>query len=101
MKVVNPNDTTHTIKLIPRFYGITSIDLSLYNEATQETTSVTDVYSVTSGVASVVFDFTFLEDDKYQFKLVDGATVVYRGKLIATSQEPQQYKLDNGLYSYE
>jgi len=101
MKVVDPNDTTHTIKLIPRFYGITSIDLSLYNESTQVTTSVTDVYSVTSGVASVVFDFTFLENDKYQFKLVDGSTVVYRGKLIATSQDPQEYKLDNGLYSYE
>lgn len=101
MKVVSPNDTTHTIKLIPRFYGISSIDLSLYNEATQETTSVTDVYSVTHGIATVVFDFTFEEDDKYQFKLVDGETVIFRDKLIATSQEPQEYKLDNGLYSYE
>ena len=101
MKVVDPNNTTHTIKLIPRFYGITSIDLSLYNEATQETTSVTDVYSFTSGVATIIFDFTFEENDKYQFKLVDGSTVIYRGKLIATSQEPQQYKLDNGLYTYE
>ena len=101
MKVVDPNNTTHTIKLIPRFYGVTSIDLSLYNESEKVTTTVTDVYSVTSGVASIVFDFTFLEDDKYQFKLVDGTEVVYRGKLIATSQEPQEYKLDNRLYSYE
>ena len=101
MKVVDPNDTTHTIKLIPRFYGISSIDLSLYNEADQVTTTVTDAYSVTNGIATLIFDFTFLEDDKYQFKLVDGSTVIYRGKLIATSQEPQEYKLDNGLYSYE
>jgi hypothetical protein len=27
--------------------------------------------------------------------------VVYRGSLIATSQNPQQYKLTAGLYRYE
>ena len=101
MKVVDPNNTTHTINLIPRIYSVSSIDLSLYNEATQVTTSVTDAYSVTDGVATIIFDFTFEDNDKYQFKLVDGSEVVYRGKLIATAQDPQDYKLTDGLYSYE
>ena len=101
MKVVNPNDTTHVIKLIPRLYEITSIDLSLYNEATQVTTTVTDAYSITNGISTLTFDFTFEENDKYQFKLVNGSNVVYRGKLIATTQDTQEYKLTNGLYTYE
>ena len=98
MKVVNPNDNIHTINLIPRDYLFQSIDLSLYNEATQEVTSVTNAYNVVAGILTIDFEHEFTEDDKYQFKLVDGEEVIYRDKLHATSQNPQDYKLSNGLY---
>ena len=101
MKVVDFNDSNHTLKLIPRFYTVNSIDISLYNESTKVTTTTTNAYTITNGMMTYGFTHTFLDNDKYQFKLLDGATVVYRGKLIATSQTPQDYKLTNGLYTYE
>ena len=101
MKVVDFNDTNHSIKLIPRFYTVNSIDIELYNEATKETTTTTNAYTVTNGVLTYPFTHTFLNNDKYQFKLLDGTAIVYRGKLIATDQVPQDYKLTDGLYTYE
>lgn len=101
MKVVDPNDTIHSIELIPRFYTINSIDIKLYNEADRVETTTTNAYSVTNGVMTYGFTHTFEDNDKYQFTLLDGANVVYRGKLTATSQTPQEYKLTTGLYTYE
>ena len=39
----------------------------------------------------------------YQIKIIDkdSSEVIYRGKMIATSQETQDFKLTNGLYTYE
>ena len=101
MKVIDFNDSVHSIILIPRFYTINSIDIKLYNEVDRVTTTTTNAYSVTDGIMTYGFTHTFLENDKYQFTLLDGTDVVYRGKLIATAQTPQDYKLTNGLYTYE
>jgi len=100
MKIVLPSDTTHSIDLIPRFYP-TSIVLNLYNETTRESTDVASTFSVVDGIMNVSFDFTFTENQKYQIKIKESDEVVYRGKLIATSQAPQDYKLTEGLYRYE
>lgn len=99
MKVVNPNDTNHTIELIPREYK-EDVVLDLYNEATKEETTVVNVSSVLDGIFSINFDFSFSENDKYQIKVSKDSEVLYRGKLIATSQLPQDYKLTKDLYFY-
>jgi hypothetical protein len=100
MKVVNPNDATHVIKLIPRFY-IEVATLKLYNEVTRIETDIANVISTIDGITSVTFDFTFAENDKFQIKIEDAGIIIYRGKLMATSQNPQKYKLSNNLYYYE
>jgi len=83
MKVVNPNNTTHTIELVPRIYPLGTIELELYNETTKVTTVVDNTFLVTDGVLTLDFDFTFVESDKFQFKLTSGTDIAYRGKLIA------------------
>ncbi|HKK11862.1 MAG TPA: hypothetical protein VJ945_03465 [Flavobacteriaceae bacterium] len=100
MKVVLPADTTHNITLIPRFDTVNALTLSLYNEATKVSTTVSNSYLETDGNLVITFDFTFVEKDKYQIKILDGTDVLYRGKLIATTQEPQDYKLTDGRYTY-
>ena len=99
MKVVNPNNTTHAISIIPRSY-VEPIVLELYNEVTQVETIVANSITVTDGILLITFDFTFLEGDKYQIKLSKDSEILYRGKLLATSQDPQRYKLTNGVYFY-
>ena len=68
MKVVNPNETNHTIELIPRSYQ-EDVVLDLYNEATRVETTVANISSFLDGIFSISFDFTFAENDKYQIKI--------------------------------
>jgi len=101
MKVVNPNNTNHDIKLISRVYPVGTLDLLLYNESTQVETSVTNTYIVQDGFLNLNFDFTFVEGDKFQIKILELTDVIYRGKLIATAEETQTYLNDNNEYYYE
>lgn len=110
MKVVNPNNTSHTIKLISRYYPADSLILYLYNEATQVETSIdidligisfVNYYNIVNGYINIDFDFTFSENEKYSIKLADNKDIIYRGKLIATTEETQNYLADNNEYYYE
>jgi len=100
MKIVNPNDTEHTLLLIPRFYPTGGLVLSLYNEFTQVSTDVDNIYVTTDGNLFITFDFEFENNSRYQIKITEGENVVYRGKLMATTQEPQDFKLTNNVYYY-
>jgi len=98
--VIDPSNTTHTLSVVPRFYPSTNIVVELYNEATNVTTSPSNTYTITNGKVNITFTFTFLENDRHQLKVTEGTEVVYRGKTLTTSQEPQDFKLTNGLYTY-
>jgi hypothetical protein len=100
MKVVDPNNATHNITLIPRFETSSALTLVLYNETTQESTTVTNTYDIRDGNLTITYDFTFTDKDKFQIKITDGTDVIYRGKIIATTQTPQDYKLTDGIYVY-
>jgi len=100
MIVVNPEDINHTFDIIPRYYR-KAIVLELYNEVTQVSEIVNQLFVVDDGIMTVSFSYTFTEQAKYQIKLTDDNGVIFRGKLIATSQTPQDYKQTNNLYVYE
>lgn len=100
MNVVNPNDTTHNIFIIPRYYEVDELVLNLYNEATRLAEDVDFEYSIIDGKMTIVFDFTFLENDRFRVKISQQDEIVYRGKLFAILQLPQEYKLTNNVYYY-
>jgi len=109
MKVISPTDTTHIIKLIPRFYEIgETITLNIYDESGRINQDVTTGnFTVVDRFVNITFtdtefdDLDFYENGKYQLKItdVDTSEILYRGKMIATTQIPQDYKLTNGLYT--
>ena len=101
MKIVNPNNTNHDIKLISRVYPVATLDVLLYNESTQIETSVVNTYILQDGFLNLNFDFTFVEGDKFQIKILELTNVIYRCKLIATSEDTQTYLNDNNEYYYE
>lgn len=101
MNVVNPNNITHELQIIPRFYPSGELVFTLYNEATQIKTNVTIIYLVENGVLTFTFDFDFTDGQKFQFKILEGTEIVYRGKIIATTQETQNYLTDKNEYYYE
>ena len=102
MKVINPNNQINEIKLIPRFNDVEAFDLLLINETTkEETTFFIDNYSYQNGILVFGFDFDMNEGDKYELKLSILNEVLYRGKIFATAQEPQDFDLTKDLYIYE
>lgn len=111
MNVINPNNITHEIQVIPRYYSDSdTITLVLYDEASQEETIITldnPAFSFSNNFVfledflQVKFNFTFLEGNRFQFKIVDNTEIVYRGKIIATTQETQNYLTDKNEYYYE
>lgn len=86
--------------LIPRFDSSNALTLYLYNETSQVKSTVENTYVVTDGNLTMNYSFTFADNSKYKIEIKDGANVIYRGKLIATTQTPQDYKLTDGEYIY-
>lgn len=101
MKVVNPANTSHEIVIIPRQYTYTDLVLELYNEETQLSEIVTNTFSTEDGLLTVGFDYDFIDGQKFQIKITEESEVLYRGKLIATTQSTQTFKASNELYYYE
>ena len=102
MKVIAPTTGNTDMTLIPRFYPDTAVVVSIFNETSQVTTTPANSYVIRNGEMIVSFTQTFVDKDKHQIKIVDSnSKVVFRGKTICTSQEPQDFKLTNGLYYYE
>jgi len=105
LKVVNPTDVTHSITLIPRFDNFGLLTLELFNEVTKDKTIVSNIQQLVDGNLIITYDFVFADKDRFQIKITEGPDpdkdpVVYRGKLLATEQNPQDFKLDEGLYFF-
>ena len=50
---------------------------------------------------TITFDYNFIENDKFTIKISDSNGVIYRDKLISTSQTTQDFKSTKDLYYYE
>ena len=101
MIVINPNNTAHVIKLIPRFYPTETIVFNLFNEALQTSQNIDNEYLTVNGITSIGFDLECIEFAKYQIKITENNDVVFRGKLFVTSQNPETFKASKDLYYYE
>lgn len=101
MKVLNPNNTNHTITLQPRFNPITDLVIELINEVTKVKHDLINTYTFFGGVLDMNFDFELMsENDRFTFKITENETVIYRGSIFCTSQDPQDYKLTENKYIY-
>jgi hypothetical protein len=99
-KVLDFNDTNHSISLVPRYYPEGAVTFELYNESTKVKTVVSNTYMITNGLFTITFDYTFENKEKYQIKLEENS-IVFRGKLLITDQNTQEYRLTKDLYYYE
>lgn len=101
--IVNPNLTTHTIKLIPRFSTSNVLTLTVTDSTLGITTDLTTTYTTGGDYKlALTFDYTFTAESSYQLKLTDSVTseIVYRGLVLATTQNSQTYKLTENLYRW-
>jgi len=100
MKVVNPNNTTHIIGIIPRYYGFVDAVLTLSSLTDDKDEVVAYTSVLTEGVLSITFDYDFTERDKYTVKLIEIDEVVWRGQIFATEQETQDFDITENYFTY-
>lgn len=100
MIVVDSTQTTHTSSIYPRFIPCLGVVYELYNETTREAIEIPNIYTVVDGIMSITYNYTFIEDSKFQVKVTQGEDVVYRGRLIALNQDTQEYDPTDGIYTY-
>jgi hypothetical protein len=101
MKILNPNDVNHTIKLIPRFYPNGICKFQLKNEYDKEFTNI-DINPINDN-GILIFNFItkpFENNSFYQIKITNNSEIMYRGKLFVTTQSDdlQNFKLTKDIY---
>lgn len=98
MTILDPDNSTHSIKLIPRYYNIDNVHtVSLYDEDLRTSSNLTiDTRTLSNGYIVYGFDLTTVEGKEYQIKITDNTTsnIVYRGKIFVTSQTTQDYNIN-------
>jgi len=110
MKIVSPNDEDHQITLIPRNNEQQGIILDIINDATKEVTTLNSTftnfvsYNYLDGIGYLDVTFNFEDKQKYTIKVycsLNQDNVIYRGNVLSTTQETQDYKQTKDLYFYE
>lgn len=109
MKIVSPNDSSHSIDLIMRRTDIPAHTVAvLRNETTKVEFQISDITGITTtdGVTTLAFtteESELVDKTKYELKIYCRVSdeVFFRGKILATTQETQDYKLTKDLYFYE
>ena len=134
MIIVNPNNTTHTVSVVPRFdvESVTeevqafvdrvSADSGIVEseECTRDSiqkdflsvvitdsfkdvsNSLDNTFEVLNGKLIITFDYDFRSESRYDVAVtyINTSEVIYRGAMVATTQETQEYKLTNDKYYY-
>ena len=133
--IINPNNTTHTISVIPRFYvdtvtqeiqdfvdrvsadsGIVEDDgciresiqesflsVIVTDSFKNESTSLENAFEIENGMLVVTFDYTFTDESSYNITInyVNTSEVIYRGLILATTQDTQDYSLTQSEYNWK
>ena len=133
--IINPNNTTHTISVIPRFYvdtvtqeiqdfvdrvsadsGIVEDDgcikesiqedflsVIVTDSFKNESTSLENTFEIENGMLVVTFDYIFTDESSYNIAInyVNTSEVIYRGLILATVQDTQDYSLTQSEYNWK
>lgn len=97
MIVISPNDSSHTIKVIPRTLNIDNDHtFALTNDDTRVSVDVSNTKVINGGYIDYVVNITNTEGQSYSLKITDDITtlVVWRGKIFCTTQITQTYKIN-------
>lgn len=97
MHVLDPNNTTHTVYLYPRYYDTgTTLRVDMTQEDRDSTSTITPNSVTLSDQYMVIeLDLTCVEGENYGVKVYDSTNdqIYYRGKVFVTEQTPQEFKL--------
>jgi len=105
MIIVNPDNTNHTISVVPRFDvtpGSGELTMVLTDSYKNTSDTLVNTFDVSRGKLIITFDYTFRSEGRYDIAVtyLNTSEVLYRGAAIATNQDTQEYKLTNNKFYY-
>lgn len=86
MKIIYAENTTHEIRLIPRYYPEGSIIMELENQVTRTKGNVTNSYEIIDGNMIVTFEMVVKNKDNYYFTLSKEGKIIYKGQIIVKDE---------------
>lgn len=100
MNILDPNHTTHNLKIIPRFYPEGDVTVELINPETKTTDTFIVIPEISGGYMYLSFEGILKEGSFLRVKLTADDEVVYRGGLFVTTQaaDTQNYKKTKDLF---
>lgn len=103
MNILPPTATSHTLKIIPRYYTEDDLVMTLFNEESKVETDYVIEPVVLDGYMYISFVQGFVNNSNYQIKIHLNNDIVYRGKLFITDQSSntQDYKITKDVFIYE
>lgn len=102
MTVFNPDNVTHTFKIIPRDYAdlniLSPLSIALLNEDKNVDVVVTEftITDTCNGYLSMSFIAKLNEGESFQIKITNTDTeeIIFRGKAFATDKATQNYNIN-------
>lgn len=100
MTILNPNNTTHNIVIIPR-YDVENITLILRNEET-DVTEEFDLFSTyANGYMTIELEKEVKEGENFEIEVRDINVILFRGKVFCTEQtDLENYKNNTDIIRY-
>ena len=98
---VNTNNTSHLLKITPRLFQCTDIEIVITDSFKRVVDTVYPTYWEDNNLLNVSFDYDFTDENNYQIKITDAdSEIVYRGEILSTTQESQDYSATNNRYNW-
>lgn len=99
--VVNTNNTSHLLKVTPRLFPCTDIEIHITDSFRSTVDVVSPTYWEDNNLLNISFDYSFEDESNYQIKITDeNSEVVFRGEILSTSQNTQDYSLTSNRYKW-
>ena len=99
MHILQESASPQNIKVIPRSHP-SSVTFQLTDESTNTTATPAVTVANADGFMTITGTFSLKDGRYYMFDVLDGATLVYRGRVFVTSQTDfDKYTVNENQYT--
>ena len=96
MNILTTDLTSQNLIFIPRSTVLSSLNLKVTSEDTNITVSYTVTAAYTNEQATIAQAFTLIEGTYYNYEVLNGTVLMYRGSIFCTDQvDYEKYVINN------
>jgi hypothetical protein len=97
MIILTTDTNAQELKFIPRNYVADSIVLT--DEQANTSTTIPATFTKDGYYLKADISFSLVQDRFYNFNVLNGSEIVYKGRIFCTDQVVKDYSINNGVYT--